>query len=220
MTGVQTCALPISFVNQSITVTLEDGSYRTYEINIQRYLEQLYKRGESKEETALAANMISYLASSAVYFYKNTAKANAALAVRDTVLGAGYDEANKASSLVGYTAEALTEGCGIKGAGLSLAERPTFYFVLADGERAENVSFRIGECALRYETVLVDGDTYFILKQSPDTLLETVTYKVGEKEGTFNLFAYYDYAMNNDSDLATLIKRLVAYVDSVNALFS
>ena len=83
-----------AFVNQILEITLADGTYRYFEINIQRYLEQYYGSTASKEEKTLAANMISYLAQSAVYFYRDGAIAKAAQAVRDTVLGKEYDTQN------------------------------------------------------------------------------------------------------------------------------
>ncbi|MBR2612953.1 MAG: Ig-like domain-containing protein [Clostridia bacterium] len=208
-----------AFVNQHIEIVLADGSVRTYEINIQRYLEQFYKNGASEEEKALAANMISYLAESAKYFYENTRVANAAAAVRNQVLGEDYNAKNAPETLTSLSSVALTKDSGMQGAGLCLAERPTFYFVLADGMEDATPTFRIGDEVVSFETKVSDGKTYFILKHSPDTLYETVTYTIGDKSGAFNLRAYYDYAKENDAPLASLIERLGAYVESVNALF-
>ena len=209
-----------AFVNQYVEITLADGSTRIFEINIQRYLEQYYTAAATNEEKALAANMISYLAQSALYFYRDGAVAKAAGAVRDTVLGKGYDAKHPETALDALEAIGLTEDSGMKGAGLSLAERPTFYFILADGEDGGDVSFTVDGAAVSYTTQIVDGDTYYILKQSPDTLFKTVSYTVSGKSGTFNLKAYYNYAKDNDIALATLIERLSAYVESVHTVFA
>ena len=46
-----------AFVSQTVTVTLKDGSYANYEINVRRYLEQFFKSAANAEEKSLAANM-------------------------------------------------------------------------------------------------------------------------------------------------------------------
>jgi hypothetical protein len=47
---------------------------------------------------------------------------------------------------------------------------------------------------------------------------ETVTYTIGDKSGSFNLRAFYDWAKNTKGDaaLAHLVERLYRYSESLN----
>ena len=206
----------------TVTVTLRDGKTATYDIGIRNYLEQLLKIAKTDEEYSLAADMLSYLAASVIYFYetdKNTvARANA---VRDSLLGEGYDGANPASTLPTDTPASVSPESGMLGAGMYLAERPTFYFIAqADYENATPV-FVVGGHTVEYKKETVDGNTYFILSVSPIELTEAVTWTIGDKTGSFNLRAYYDWAkdVKNDTSLTHLTERLYRYAESVQNYF-
>ena len=163
--------------------------------------------------------MISYLAASAEYFYaEERALANAAAAVRDTVLGLDYDKKNAVDLSIAPVT--ITEGSGMKGAGMELGERPTFYFVAAEGYENETPTFTIDGVNIRYTTQSIDANTYFCLIHSPDMLDKTVFYTIGEHSGSFNLRAYYDWAKaEQDNALVHLIERLYAYNQSIHACF-
>ena len=206
----------------TVTVTLRDGKTATYDIGIRNYLEQLLKMAKTDEEYSLAADMLSYLAASVIYFYetdKNTVAA--ANAVRDSLLGEGYDGANPASTLPTDTPASVSPESGMLGAGMYLAERPTFYFIAqADYENATPV-FVVGGHTVEYKKETVDGNTYFILSVSPIELTEAVTWTIGDKSGSFNLRAYYDWAkdVKNDTSLTHLTERLYRYAESVQNYF-
>lgn len=208
-----------AFVSYTVKITLENGESANYEISTRRYLEQLYQVTEKEEEKYLAANMISYLAASAEYFYaEERALANAASAVRDTVLGLDYDKKNAVD--LTFAPVTITEPSGMKGAGVELGERPTFYFIAAEGYENETPTFTIDGVNIRYTTQIIGADTYFCLIHSPDMLDKTVSYTIGAHNGSFNLRAYYDWAKaEQDDTLVHLVERLYAYNQSIHACF-
>ena len=207
-----------AFRSHTVTLTLENGECASFDINVSHYLEQFYGAAASETERDLAASMISYLAASAQYFYAGMQKANAASAVRNTVLGFDYDEKHTVEiplSPINSPADG-----GMQGAGLMLGERPVFYFVAAEGYENEAPTFTIGGEVVRYTAERIDGKVYFTLIHSPDLLDQSVSYTIGEHSGTFNLRAYYDWAKSEgDTALVHLVERLYAYNQSIHACF-
>lgn len=206
-----------AFLMHSVTVYLADGSIGEFDLSIHHYLEGLCKSEENEKLSTLASDMVSYLAASIIYFCEedNASRANAAIAIRDYILGDGYDEKHPPKNLTETPALSSTDS-GMRGAGMHLAERPTFYFVAAEGYENETPVFTIGGKTLSYQTISKDGLTYFTLTHSPLFLKETVTYTIGDKSGVFNLRAYYDYAVaENDASLVRLVERLYRYSESL-----
>ena len=206
----------------TVTVTLANGKSATYDIGIRNYLEMLLDRAASDAEYNLAADMLSYLAASVVYFYgeTNPARAEGAEKVLTSLLGEDYDEENPSTTLPTATPATNGENSGMKGAGMNLAERPTFYFIASESYRNETPHFFIGDKELSYVTETDGDEVYYLLAFSPKNLTDTVTWTIGERSGSFNLRAFYDYAVReNDSALAHLIERAYRYSESVNAYF-
>ncbi len=212
-----------AFKLYQFTVYLEDGSFATYDINIRHYLTQLYNTATTEETKALAADMLSYLAASIVYFYTDVDEGmvNGAVAIRDVVLGEGYDAAHPALGLADATAAVATDS-GMRGAGMNLSEKPTFYFVAAQGYENEAPVFTMDGKVLTYVTEVHGDLTYFCLSFSPVYLTKTVTWTIADKSGSFNLRAYYDYAKNDakDETLVALVERLYRYSESVQNYFN
>ena len=206
-----------------VTVTLADGSSATYDIGIRNYLAQLLDMAKTDEEYHLASDMLSYLVASVVYFYQDVdaTVSEGAERVLVSLLGEGYDEANPSALRPVQTPAYVGENSGMKGAGLNLAERPTFYFVADDAHRNETPRFFLGEKELTYAIETDGTDVYYLLAFSPCDLTETVKWTVGDCTGEFNLRAYYDYASEqNDDALIRLIERVYRYSESVNAYFA
>ena len=206
-----------------VTVTLADGSTATYDIGIRNYLAQLLDMAKTDEEYHLASDMLSYLVASVVYFYQdvNATVSEGAERVLVSLLGDGYDEANPSALRPVQTPAYVGENSGMKGAGLNLAERPTFYFVADEAHRTETPHFFLGDTELTYTTEADGTDVYYLLAFSPCDLTETVKWTIGECSGEFNLRAYYDYAhKQNDEALIRLVERLYRYSESVNAYFA
>ena len=109
----------------------------------------------------------------------------------------------------------------MKGAGLNLAERPTFYFIASNECRDMTPRFFLGDKEISYVTEKNGGDVYYLLAFSPRMLTETVRFEIGDKSGSFNLRAFYDFAVKaNDTTLIHLVERLYRYSESVNAYFA
>ena len=207
-----------AFGKHMVTVTLEDGNIGVYNLCVQDYLDNLYEMQDNEKLATLAGDMISYLAASVVYFYQETnpAYANGAIAIRDGILGAEYDTKNPANTLTTTTPVASTEN-GMAGAGLVLAERPTFYFVADEGYENMTPVFTINGKTVSYKKVVDGKYTYFYLTFSPVMLRETVEYTIGQTSGSFNLRAYYDWAkdVSKDEHLTYLVERLYRYSETI-----
>ena len=207
-----------AFGKHMVTVTLEDGNIGVYNLCVQDYLDNLYEMQGNEKLATLAGDMISYLAASVVHFYQETnpAYANGAIAIRDGILGAEYDTKNPAATLNATTPVSATES-GMAGAGLNLAERPTIYFVAGEGYENMTPVFMIHGETVTYETMTDGTNVYFNLTVEPWMIRETVTYTIGDKSGSFNLRAYYDWAKNTaeDAELAHLVERLYRYSESL-----
>ena len=110
---------------------------------------------------------------------------------------------------------------GMEGAGMNLAERPTFYFIACEGYGNETPVFRVGGRQVSYQREVLDGKVYFLLATSPIELTETVEWTIGDKSGSFNIRAYYDWAKNvkEDATLTYLVERLYRYAESVQNYF-
>ena len=78
--------------------------------------------------------------------------------------------------------------------------------------------FTIDGKTVAFETLTDGTDTYFILSIEPWLVRETITYTIGDKSGSFNLRAYYDWAKNTakDAELAHLVERLYRYSESLS----
>ncbi len=211
-----------AFVSNNVTITLQNGEYAVYEICIRRYLEQLYLVARDDAERNLASGMISYLAASGAYFYEDAVHGVAALAVRDCILGKNYDDTHQSTTLQNATLVKITEDSGMKGAGMRLGERPTFYFIAKAEYRDVAPTFTINGEIVRYEKEVIDGEVHFVLKHSPDVLAQNVTWTIGDASGSFNLSAYYEYAKEDAKDerLTNLIERLYFYVEAINTYFA
>ena len=205
-----------AFLMHSVTVYLCDGNVGVYDLSIHHYLEDLYTSEEKKLST-IAGDMLSYLAATIEYFNKNSASATGAAAIRNHILGENYDSENPAQTLSSNTSVS-SQNSGI-GAGMYLAERPTFYFVTMSNYEGDAPIFKMGEKTLSYTTQNEDGKTYFLLTFSPVMLRETVSYTIGDKSGVFNLRAYYDYASEAlaDKELTHLVERLYRYSESLES---
>ena len=212
-----------AFKLHTVTVYLEDGSFAVYDINIRRYLEQLYNTSDTAEIKDLAADMLSYLAASIMYFNADVDMrvVNGAKAILDSTLGAGYDEAHPALGLEDAVAATATDS-GMSGAGMNLAERPTFYFIAAEGYENETPVFTLDGKEVAYERVEEGDKVYYLLAISPIELTETVSWTIGDKSGSFNLRAYYDWAkdVEKDATLVHLVERLWRYAESVQNYFN
>lgn len=212
-----------AFRMYSITVTLEDGSLAVYDVNIRHYLEQLYETGKDESEKTLAADMLSYLAASMIYFYTDAdaGRVNGAIAVRNNVLGADYDASNPSYELDGAIAAEYTDS-GMAGAGMNLAEKPTFYFVAAKGYENETPVFMMDGEVVSFIKATEGERTIYYLSFSPIDLTGTVSWTVGDKSGAFNLRTFYDYAKNTakDENLINLVERLYRYSESVKNYFA
>jgi hypothetical protein len=167
--------------------------------------------------------MLSYLAASVAYFYESDiAKVVAANAVRDTLLGVSYDEKNPSATIGATSPVSNVADSGMMGAGMNLAERPTFYFIAAEGYENETPVFTLDGKALAYERVEEDDKVYYLLATSPIELTETVFWTIGDKSGSFNLRAYYDWAkdVKKHATLTHLVERLWRYAESVQNYFN
>ena len=212
-----------AFRFKNVRIVLEDGNFADYDIGVRNYLAQFLKMAESDEAYSLAANMLSYLAASVAYFYEDDAAAVAgANAVTDALLGKNYDAENPSTALNTTPAVKNVDDSGMMGAGMNLAERPTFYFIAAEGYESEAPVFTLGEDEITYEREEIEGKVYYLLAISPIELTKTVCWSIGDKSGAFNLRAYYDWAKDvaEDDALTHLVERLFAYAESVQNYFN
>ena len=138
------------------------------------------------------------------------------------LFGESYDEENTSATLGSSASVAQVENSGMFGAGMNLAERPTFYFIAAEGYEDQTPVFTIGEREVAYETETIDAKVYYLLAISPIELTETVRWTIGDKSGAFNLRAYYDWAKDEaqNAALAHLVERLYRYAESVQNYFN
>ncbi len=213
-------------VNLEYDYTYSDGTVEkmqissTWRFSVLTYLEDAIGN-ESAEMDTLAKDILAYVR--AVYVYENSLNVNEVKAFVDGIIGESYNEI----SMPNDTEEKLTID-GMQSAQVYLGNTPAFIFYPALDENDEPIYsldkyvFALnGQYALNAEVSADDsGRPCFIVRLPAYAVNDTVEYIISGTDihGYYNLQAYYNHFKNkSDTNLVTLIERLMKYGESAMA---
>ncbi|MBR5448423.1 MAG: Ig-like domain-containing protein [Clostridia bacterium] len=199
----------------TVILTVGGEEAETHEIGIISYIETVIQ-DTNPVNSALAKDMLSYVAAAYSFFAPASEEAKAVMALALEILGEGYDAANMPTP-----AEKKQSIAGLDAAALLIDGAPAFVFYPetdADGNLVYSVdkySFTVGGEAVTPETVTKNGVSYLVVRLAAYRMLDTVAYTVADTDisGEYNLSAYLDFAAS-DPALESLVLRLMKYAES------
>ena len=199
----------------TVTVELNDGRTASakWTLGILKYLDKLLTDSSiSKEERALAEDILVYIKTAYAYFNMEDAKEVGDRV--DSILGKeGLVDAN-------VTGEAVNTTEGLASATVVLGAEVAFKFTPADPADADKFVFTQNGRALKSEIVTENGKTYILVTTYAYGITDTVSYTAQISDnvtysGSFNLKAYYDYAVGQSmTDVAEMVRALWQYSES------
>ena len=162
---------------------------------------------------ALAKDIVSYVRS--VYVYEDLDKAT--IARLTAIIGEDYDY----ESVPDTSCAAIQNTPGLSSASLELRDAPTFRFYIDGSYDASLYRFTVNGIRVDSE-ILVDTDGRVFIRVAPyaHSIATTVSYTIvgTDISGSFNLKAYYNYALTlDDANLVSLVERLWKYSESAKA---
>ncbi|MBQ2793081.1 MAG: hypothetical protein IJF05_00095 [Clostridia bacterium] len=198
----------------SLSALAEDMSFTaTRSLSLTDYLSDLIEAGETDEEVRLVKDILSYIRS--IYKYADREGADEVISKIDGIIGADYDK----DSIPDTEIEKAEKMEGLSAA-LQLEDGLSFIFYVNGELAAEQYEIRVnGEVKKCEIAEAEDGRIYIKVRMNAYETTDTVTYTVAGTDvgGEYNIRAYYDFAVGEDSSLAELVLRIWKYSESARA---
>ncbi len=188
----------------------------TYTLSLADSVRERLAASPAATEAKLLKNALSFSRAAMNYF---DAQNGVTISEIDSILGTGYDAQNTPAFTA--TAAKPSRAMGFAGVTLILDDSPRVRFY-AYGIDPAKATFKQGSVKLTTKVGEDNIGKYVDVYVSYENLASNITYSVtgANKQGAFNLKAYYEYvktSMATNTELISLVERLGAYVESVKA---
>ena len=200
------------------TIEVDGEDYSgTWTMSIPKYSKKVLESNATDVEKTLVKDVLAYIRASYMYF-DSEGKTDVANAI-DAILG----DYNNTFDKVDGNADT---GKGIYSVVISLQEKPAIRFVLPEGAKADNYTFKADGKALNFTvgTMTIENKTYSYAEVSlyAYQMIKEITYTDGTESGCYHINSYYDFIttdseLMNDAKLITLVEKLYNYCKSAES---